>query len=144
MTITRTVALLVCSFSLASLGSMPACKHMGGASKAMELLPENIKQAAQGYLGQFGDLNKMLGSIKTPVQASEARPKLQQTVNTLNGHSDQLNSASPDVKKNIESAYGKQFSSLSKTFESHKNKLLSNSQISNILKPVLDKVKLFG
>lgn len=144
MRMTRTVALVLCSLSLASLGSMPACKHMGGASKAMELLPDSIKQAAQGYLGQFGDLNTMLGSIKTPAQANEARPKLQQTVNSLNGYSDQLNSASPEVKKNVESAYGKQLSGLSKTFESHKNKLLGNSEISNILKPVLDQVKSFG
>ena len=125
-------------------GAPVACSSGGGTtdmvSKAMSALPSSIKDSVTRYMGNSADLNKLLAGITDGGKAQNAVPQINQLIGSMQGDANTINSASPEVRKNVKTAFGGQLGDLTKNLDSQIKRLTGNANISSALGSVLNNI----
>jgi hypothetical protein len=125
-------------------GAPMSCSSGGGSAdavtKAMSALPNNIKDSVTRYMGNFGDLNRVLGGVTNSTSANNAMPQLNQILGSMQGDANTINNASPETRKNVKTAFGSQISELTKALEGQTKRLMGNSSLASSMGSILNNI----
>ncbi|MFO0828299.1 MAG: hypothetical protein U0572_09125 [Phycisphaerales bacterium] len=139
--------------SLASLALVLACgpmftgcQGMGATSareQAMALLSDSVKAEVNGYLQDVDSLTALLGKVNGLQSALDTAPKLAPYVTKLQSAYGSLSSLDPETLKNVRAAFSPELNKAADGFTTELERIADSAGIGHVLKPVLDKIKLF-
>ena len=145
---------LAASLALLACTPMVGCSGDGGggfgqlfgdpAKDAMALLPESVKQSAEGYLSGLGSVTNLLAGAHKYSDLLALIPELQPLLAQLGEASSALASLSPEVRGQVAEAFGDRLPDANSLFTSQLDRLKSGLGLPPVVSDMLGGVNLFG
>jgi hypothetical protein len=144
-TVLLALTLGVATFTVAPLSG---CQNGGlgglmGSKSAMELLSPALKDAANSYIGNVGQLTSALQGVNGYQDALNLIQKIEPMVKQASSAYQTLSATSGEDRSNLLSAFGSQFKSTNSGFTSQLDRVKGNSSWGQLVTPALNSVKLF-